>query len=377
MCFAWGRGGALFDAMWRGCWVFGVWWVCCLALCRGVYVYSTPRFTPSGVLGVATFRKRGKSWRVEVCVDGVRSSKSFATKSEAAGWALRKETEPQRRALSPHTLADAMRRYADVVSPRHKGERWERIKIGTMLRDWPAVERGIGSITGADIADWRDARLAQVAPATVAREMTLIRCVFEVARRDWQWIEINPMQGVRRPQSPPSRKRRVPDDEIEAMLGALNYRRGEVPVTQSQRVAVAFLLSLETAMRSGELLGMTWGDVREKSVRLPRTKNGDARDVPLSPAARELLALFPHDSATVIGVRPASRDALFRKARAKAEAVVPSVASLHFHDARAEAIWRLSGKLHVLDLARVIGHRDPSSLMLYYNASADDLADLL
>jgi len=30
-----------------------------------------------------------------------------------------------------------------------------------------------------------------------------------------------------------------------------------------------------------------------------------------------------------------------------------------------------------MDLARVIGHRDINSLMIYYNAGADALADLL
>ena len=43
----------------------------------------------------------------------------------------------------------------------------------------------------------------------------------------------------------------------------------------------------------------------------------------------------------------------------------------------AEATWRLSKKLDVLELARVIGHRDVRSLLLYYSTSADDLADRL
>ena len=53
------------------------------------------------------------------------------------------------------------------------------------------------------------------------------------------------------------------------------------------------------------------------------------------------------------------------------------IPDLHFHDARAEAIWRLYKKFDVMDLARVIGHRNLSSLLLYYNASADELADRL
>ena len=53
---------------------------------------------------------------------------------------------------------------------------------------------------------------------------------------------------------------------------------------------------------------------------------------------------------------------------------LPSVADLHFHDARHEAITRLARKIDVLDLARMIGHRDPRSLMVYYNATATDIA---
>jgi integrase len=326
---------------------------------------------------VATFRKRGKAWRVELYVKGKRRSASFPTKAEAAGWAMRQEAELSGKDRPVHAMSEALRKYADEVSPEHRGERWERLRLAVIERTWPKARQAIGDVTGADVAAWRDARSGEVSAASVAREMTLLRCVFESARRDWGWIDDNPMRDVRRPREPPSRKRRVMDDEIDAMIAALGYRRGDVPETQSQRVAVAFLLAIETAMRAGEILGLTWADVREKAVRLPRTKNGDVRDVPLSPAARALLALLPRGGDAVIDVKPALRDALFRKARSKAVECVPSVASLHFHDSRAEAIWRLSKKLDVLDLARIIGHRDLKSLLIYYRASADDLADKL
>jgi hypothetical protein len=74
----------------------------------------------------------------------------------------------------------------------------------------------------------------------------------------------------------------------------------------------------------------------------------------------------------VFGLEPATRDALFRKYRRRAQ-----LDTLRFHDARAEAIWRLSKKLDVLQLARMIGHRDIRSLLFYYNESASDTAKLL
>ena len=105
---------------------------------------------------------------------------------------------------------------------------------------------------------------------------------------------------------------------------------------------------------------------------VPRTKNGDSRDVPLSLRAREILAAMPRDRPTCFDVHPGSRDAMFRRAVKAAQDE-----DLRFHDSRAEAIWRLSKKLDVLELARVIGHRDVRSLMSYYATSADDLADRL
>lgn len=145
-----------------------------------------------------------------------------------------------------------------------------------------------------------------------------------------------------------------------------------VPETAGDRVALAFLFALETAMRSGEILGLRWQDVSEKAVELPRTKNGDRRRVPLSTAARAILALLPRGEDPVFGLAGGTRDALFRRARDAAK-----IPDLHFHDSRAEAIYRLSKKLDVMELARMIGHRDIKSLLFYFDASAEELADRL
>ena len=53
---------------------------------------------------------------------------------------------------------------------------------------------------------------------------------------------------------------------------------------------------------------------------------------------------------------------------------VPALAGITFHDTRHAACTRLAKKLHVLELARMIGHRDLKSLMIYFNESAEDTA---
>lgn len=319
---------------------------------------------------MASIRKRGTTYRVELYRNGQRESASFPTKREAAQWALQREAELTGARLPDKSLADALDRYGDEVSPSHRGSRWELLRLDN-LATYPIARVPVADLAGQDIAAWRDARLAEVSPATVAREMTLLRSVLEACRLDWGWVRANPMADVRRPRTPTSRKRRVTQDEIDriSLACGLDELRAD---TMLNRTGLAFLFALETAMRAGEILGMVWPDVAEKSVRLPRTKNGDVRHVPLSPRAREILALLPKTDGPVFGLHPGTRDALWRKAVARTK-----IPDLHFHDSRAEAIWRLSKKLDVMELARVIGHRNIASLLLYYNVSADDLADRL
>lgn len=206
--------------------------------------------------------------------------------------------------------------------------------------------------------------------------MSLLSHALQVARSEWGWLVTDPMKEVRRPPDNPPRERLIPQAEIDAVLIALGYIEGMPVVRASQRVAVAFLFALETAMRSGEILGLTsfTVDFERRVARLPLTKNGLAREVPLSTRASELLRMLPavEEGAPLFNLVPASRDALFRKARNKA-----CITDLTFHDTRHEAITRLAKKLQPLDLARMTGHTNLQELMTYYNESASSIAQRL
>jgi integrase len=322
---------------------------------------------------MASIRPSGSKWRVQVYVNGVRDSDTFPTRKQAATWALEREAELRGAKLPDKTFADAMRRYIKDVTPQRAGERWERIRLTALARS-ALAQRRLEALAGNDIADWRDARLTQVKPATVAREMNLLRSVLEVCRRDWKWIRVNPIQGVRWPTCPKGRARRITEQETADLATAFGVWDKLQADTQTQRVGLAFLFAMETAMRSGEICALTWPNInlKEQFVHLPKTKNGDARDVPLTKRAVEILKALPLGFGPAFGVTDALRDAIYRKVRDK----TPHKA-VHFHDTRAEAIWRLSKKLDVMQLARVVGHQDLKSLMHYYAESAADMAKRL
>lgn len=316
---------------------------------------------------MATITKRagslGDRWRAQVRRRGKAAvSRTFRTKAEAVAWAAREESTGTA-AAGRFTVADAFDRFEREELPRRAGRRWEQLRITAWRREeWTA--KRLSTLAGTDIADLRAAWLQRVSGSTVAREMTLLSTILEAARRDWGWLAVNPARGVRRPAEPPPRRRGVTQDEIDRVVLALGFL-GKVE-RPGHQVAVAFLLAVETGMRAGELLGLAPDrvDLERRVALLPRTKNGDSREVPLSGRAVELLRLLPRFT-----ISSASLDTLFRKARDRA-----GIVGLHFHDSRSEAITRLSKRLDVLELARAVGHRDVRQLMAYYRTSAEELA---
>ncbi len=324
---------------------------------------------------MATIIQRGTKWRAQVRREGQSLSGTFETKSEAKVWATQQEahwaqTSADHGVDMSHTLDEAMERYLVEVSPTKKGERWEVIRL-TALRSDRLAAVPFSRLSATHLAQWRDQRLLQVSPATVNRELNLLSAVLTRAKQEWRWASSNPISEIKRPTNPPPRDRRISPDEQQKVVAALGYRGG-VAMSKQQEVAVLFLLALETAMRKGELLGLRWEDVAERSLMLRETKNGSRRQVPLSSRAVELLGALSRERERCFSVAQESADTLFRRACRQAE-----VEGLHFHDTRHEAITRLAAKLTVLELARMVGHRDLKSLMIYYNATPAELADKL
>ena len=66
-------------------------------------------------------------WRAQVARNGTRRSASFATKSAAQQWAVKIEAEllaHKRGTIPRKTVAEALEKYRDEVSPSKRGERW-------------------------------------------------------------------------------------------------------------------------------------------------------------------------------------------------------------------------------------------------------------
>lgn len=332
---------------------------------------------------MATIIQRGAAWRAAVRTRGVALWRTFDTEAEAREWAAAEEDRirqgKQPRALmrpaADSTVADLFARYAAEVSPEKGGARWEKIRLAYLA---PSFQMRATKLDGAAVAEWRDKRLQQVSAATVNRELNLISAVITRAIREWRLpLAANPVHQIQRPKQPPHRTRRVSDAERAAILAALGWQGDAEPGGTREWIAWAWCLALETMMRQGEILALTWQHVHldRKFAHLPKTKNGHARNVPLSSRARALFELLTpkHPQARVVPVEAGTFGAYFREAVRAA-----GVEDLHFHDSRREALTKLAPKFRdAMELGAASGHRDLRSLRVYYEPDPTELADKL
>jgi integrase len=308
-------------------------------------------------------------WRCQVAKAGVRKSMTFHTKAQGQAWGSEFETEimaGKRGQSVRKTVRQMLERYMEEETPKKRGAAWEVRRIQFFLGEFgpPFVDKLVEDVTPDDIGRWRDYRLRGVKGSSVNRDFNVLAAAFKTAAREWRWLKESPMSAVKRPADPMPRNRLIAWHEIRAMLRALSWKRAS-PASKTAEVAHAFLVALHTGMRASEVLGCrTQGSV----AHLARTKNGDARSVPLSSRAQKLIALCPKYT-----VDSASLDALFRKARKKA-----GLEGFTFHDSRATALTRMARTLDVMTLAKVSGHRDVSMLLnTYYRIKPEDIAKRL
>lgn len=327
----------------------------------------------------AVVRKAGYATRSDI----------FPSRKAAYNWATEIERDMDHRSykdpakFAKDTIGSLFEKFRDEVVPNRKGARWDKVRINFLLREADFVKRRTLELTGKDLRDWRDARLDQIQPQSVNREMNLISKIFTHAIKEWDYPwKINPMREVGRPAgaSGKARKRRWHDDELDAILKAANYDPEKVPVKGMEYVPWGLLLIIETAMRPNEFCSAKVADVHltRRFIRLYDSKNGDPRDVPLSSKAVQIVGTLVKGKRPTDTLFPITSQTLSNYYRDVRKAAGLKDADLRFYDGKHEAISRMAPKFRdAVELSKVTGHRDLKSLSVYYNPTVDELADKL
>ena len=323
---------------------------------------------------MATLRKRSNGhWQARVRKANQSITKTFINKVDAERWAKQIEVEIQKGSYTNlmlaerTTFAEITERYIAEVLPTMRGGKADYIRLKALARR-PIAKLNMVSLTPQKIAQHRDERLKEIAPATVIRELSYFSSIITYARKEWGININNPVSLVSKPKNPQGRSRILDATETNALFEALKPTG-----RRSIWILPLVKLALETAMRRSELLGLRWEhiDLERRTIFLQLTKNGTSRTVPLSTHAIQILTDMPRNlDGRVFPVTHEVVSQAFNRARRQAK-----VQDVRFHDLRHMAITRLAEKLpNLIELSAVSGHKSLAMLKRYYHPKPSELA---
>ncbi len=227
--------------------------------------------------------KRGKTYWIRIQHNGKRVQQSL-------------ETDNRR-------LAE--KRYAKVITDLEEGRYFDTIKAKRItfkemadkylnrhekLRDRRTLKTllpvfgnlTLSEITTELVSDYQDERLRKVKPATLYKELALMRRMFNVARREWKWLNNNPVADLSFSVGNNNARDRwlTKDNELKLL-----------EIADPEWVREIVLFALHTGMRRGEILNLNWKDIDmfRRIVTVHKSKNGGKRSIPMSSTLYDLL----------------------------------------------------------------------------------------
>lgn len=248
------------------------------------------------------------------------------------------------------TLADMVEKYK---------QKYQRLRDETTFkRLLPAFGHfTLAEITTEMISDYRDGRLRVVKPATIYQELSLLRRMFNVARREWKWVKENPAA------------------DLSFSVGNSNARDRWLSVTEEQGLLSAatnpnwlrslLVTALHTGMRRGEILNLQWQDIdfQRKLLTIHKSKNGEKRSIPLSRTLCDALKGIKvlNISGKVFPISVRSLRAAFEMTLEKR-----GITDFHFHDLRHTFATRLvQAGVDFYRIKELLGHKSINMTMRY------------
>lgn len=209
-------------------------------------------------------------------------------------------------------------------------------------------------------------------PATINRELSLMKHAFTLATREWELCRDNPVKRVSMEKENNARDRWINFAEEERLLKYCDDRLKELVV-----------FATNTGMRLEEMLSLCWKNVDlVRGVAIVVTsKNGEKRTLPLNRTVLELLIektrvrylTSDYVFTTSVGTRldQGNLRRRFIKARKKAK-----LGDLRIHDLRHTFATRMvQAGVDLYKVQKLLGHKTPAMTQRYAHHFTESLRD--
>ncbi len=322
---------------------------------------------------------RGKPARRSTQIRREDDPRKEQAKAVRAQWLLDAQTEKrQTHQTKPQgrTFDELMVNYIDGPSLEKKSHERDLYSLKPLANAFQGRE--LASIKGADVRQYiQERKNAGISPSTINRELGLMSSAINWAIKELEWTLSNPFKG-RRQTPPPGRDRWLTQEEADRLMEAAE---------RQPHLHDFIVLSLNTGMRSGELLGLEWNrvDLSRRTIYLGAShqKNGKQSNVPVNETAREALLNCARRKATDCPDSPwvfcngkGERIASIKKSFATATRIA-KLDNVHPHDLRRTfGSWLVQQGISIQTVSALLRHSDISvTVKVYAHLAQENLMD--
>lgn len=236
---------------------------------------------------MAVFKKQGVYW-IDYYVHGRRKRERIGPDKRLAETVLRKRQVEiaegkylDKRQVPRCTFNELAVLYLPWAQTNHCSYIATKSRVTLLCEAFG--DRQLSEITPLIVDSYISQRAAVVKPATVNRDVVVLRHMF-VKAMAWGKALENPVAHVKPLRVNNRRLRYLSQEEMDRLLA----RSDEV-------LSTVLITALHTGLRRGELFHLTWQDVDFKLgvIRVLQTKNGERREIPMTNTLRATLQHLP------------------------------------------------------------------------------------
>jgi integrase len=223
----------------------------------------------------------------------------------------------------------------------------------------------LSGLTAKQVEDYKVKRRETVAPATVNRELAMLKHMCTKAV-EWGYLKANPLKSVKFLKEPPGRLRYLTRQEMDTLI-----------VACSAHLRPIVLMALHTGMRKSEILGLRWQDIdfAAKTITVRQTKNNEPKVIPMNQTLYAELHSRPrhlhsdYAFCNAAGERYDEVKRSFKTACRKA-----GIKDFRFHDLRHTfASHLVMNGINLKTVQHLLGHKDIRMTLRYAHLSREHL----
>lgn len=268
-----------------------------------------------------------------------------------------------------YTFKDLMDKYLDECSAAKGSTDRDKVSLKHLIPFFG--DKVLTQIMPRDISKYKSLRRKEMAsPATINRELALMKHSYNVARREWELVRDNPVSMVAMEKEPPARDRWLTREEESKLLAC-----------STGWLHRMIVFSVETGLRRGELINLRWSDVQlqVQVIVVWGAKTKERRSVPLSQRAFQILQNLRkvEESSEFVFTHPSSKMQVnIQTLRTAFDTAIKRVGIKNFrwHDLRHTFASRLAqAGVDPYTIQRLMGHKSFVTTQRYAHHYVDSL----